>query len=102
MPFSSSPHLAKGSKNDVGGTAEALSADDTILLNGLTLKANLLNTAGHAVWVGDADTVTPGTTEATDGFPLYPGESISLPIDQASRVFVVSSTTAQKVHWVGN
>ena len=94
MSFSSSPNLPHGSKNGIGGTALALSTDETILLNGLTIKADLLNTAGHAVWIGGEDTVTPGTTEATDGFPLYPGESIPLPIDQATRVWVISTTTA--------
>lgn len=61
---------------------------------GVVLRADPANT--EPIYVGGAN-VTPGTSETTDGFPLYPGETLSLQIGDPHKLYAIAPTTAQYV-----
>lgn len=52
-----------------------------------------VNTA--PVWIGGQETVTPD-----NGLALIPGGSIVIPIDEPSRLWIISSTINQRVAWM--
>lgn len=84
-----------GSNLDVDTTAEQLPSQAASF--GVTVKAGSANTG--IVYVGKSD-VTAGTTDATDGFPLDAGESITLPLNNANLIYVIGSANNQKVYWI--
>jgi len=51
-----------------------------------------------AVYVG-TNSVTADQNANTGGFPLAPGESISVPLLSAEDVYVVASSNSQAVAW---
>jgi len=51
------------------------------------------------VWVGRS-TVTADSA-ATGGFPLKPGASLFMPVDDPSGIFVISTTGGQDIAWIG-
>lgn len=59
----------------------------------VTVKASNSNTG--IVYVG-----TTGVTTAT-GFELGAGESVSLPVDNTARIYLISDTASQNVSYVG-
>jgi len=61
----------------------------------ITIKADKGNT--DSVWIGFDSSINSST-----GFPLDPGESIDIVIDDLSKVYVMSPSTAQKIYvmWV--
>lgn len=85
-----------GSNRDVDTAAEQITASSIAAKFGVTVKAATSNTG--IIYVGNSD-VTAGTTDATDGFELYPGESITLPVNNANLVYVIASANNQIVYW---
>lgn len=61
----------------------------------VTIKADKTNT--DSVWIGFS-----GDLSDANGFPLDPGEEIDIVIDNLSKVYVMSPSTAQKIYvmWV--
>ncbi len=51
------------------------------------------------VWVG-GPSMTPGTGAATDGMGVAPGESLTIPIADLSKIYVVAAITGQRVQWL--
>ena len=43
--------------------------------------------------------VTADTSLTTDGFPLAPGESISLPLDMTEDIYAIASANDQRLYW---
>lgn len=83
-----------------GGTSQVIVSDTVIQLQKkqikmVTLKADKSNT--DAVYIGFDDNVNAST-----GFPLDPGESIDIVIDDLSKIYLIASEIAQKVYilWV--
>lgn len=56
---------------------------------GVLLKAHLSNTV--AIFIG------PSGTTVANGYPLDPGETISIPIDEISKVYAISASASQKI-----
>ena len=86
----------------VGITTVQLTALAFPLLKGLLIRAAGVddptpNTA--VVWIGGT-TVTADST-ASGGFPLAPGESINIPADNPTEVYVISDAASQTVAWMG-
>ena len=79
---------------DVDTAAEQLTAFTCVW--GVQIKADDANTS--AVYVGKSD-VTAGTTDATDGFKLNPGQGVFLPVSNSNLVYVIGGAANQKV-WV--
>ncbi|MEN6406094.1 MAG: hypothetical protein ABFC77_06435 [Thermoguttaceae bacterium] len=77
--------------------------DESIVCN----KGVLLRTPGSVdptpnavcVWVGGA-CVTADSDGQTGGMPIPPGESLFVPIDDPSRLWVVSTDANQNVAWM--
>ncbi len=88
----------------VGPTPVPVTPNSVELIRGLLLRApgsnDVLTPNVDCVFVGLAS-VTPGTNQPTDGFPLTPGASIELPVSDPSKVFLVSQTPGQLVSWMG-
>jgi len=71
------------------------------------LKGVLLRTPGAVdpvpntvcVWVGDAR-VLASSNIANGGMPIPPGESLFIPIDDVSKIWVVSTVAGQDVAWM--
>lgn len=77
---------------DVDTAAEQLTAFACKF--GVTIKADKDNTS--AIYVGKSD-VTAGTTDATDGFKLDPGDAITLPVSNSNLLYVIGGANNQKV-----
>ena len=65
---------------------------------GVTVRADPANTG--VVYVGLDNAITAGTTDATDGFPLQAGESITLPVANSNQLWVIGSAVNQIVYYV--
>jgi len=86
----------------VGATRSQLStipfgAQKGILLRAPGAQDPSANTA--CVWVGGAR-VTADSTPATGGIPIPPGSALFVPIDDLSRLWVVSTAAAQDLAWM--
>ncbi len=66
------------------------------LTKGVQIKAPETNSG--VVYVG-ASGVTADSADATDGFPLSPGEGLFVPVDDPSKLYVIASAAGQKVFW---
>lgn len=88
--------VVTGSKSTTANTAVALVASSTPTTRGIIVKS--ANANSENVYIGPS-TVTPGTTSSTDGFELYAGESMTIPIDDVSKVYVNSTYSGMKVFW---
>lgn len=88
-----------GSKSSIGTSAVQIITSSTPVKVGVTVKAADNNTG--TVYIGNS-TVTAGTTDATDGFELAGGESVTIEINDVNKVYAISSTTGQKVYWTAD
>jgi len=87
-----------GAKSAVGAVAVQMTDNSTGTENGVLIKA--ASTNDGLVYVGDNNGVTAGDTDATDGFELTARESIVVPIDKPSKIWLIASAAGQKVYWV--
>jgi hypothetical protein len=83
---------------DVGVTVSALSADSRDLEGGVQIVCPTGNTG--IVFVGTRSSLTAGTANASDGFPLNATDSIWLPANKESEVFLISDTASQTVSFL--
>lgn len=65
---------------------------------GVTVRADPDNTG--TVYVGLDSGITAGTTDATDGFPLQAGQSITLPVANANQIWVIGGAANQIVYYL--
>jgi hypothetical protein len=85
-----------GRKSGVGTTAVALTTTSVTATKGVQLRAADANTG--VVYVGKS-TVTTDSADATDGYPLAAGESLFVPVDDASKIYLRATAASQKVFW---
>ena len=85
-----------GSNLDIDTSAEQITSTSFACKFGVTVKSAVDNT--DTVYIGNSD-VTAGTTAATDGFPLEPGESITLPVNNSNLLYAIGAAANQKVFW---
>jgi len=90
--------LDHGSNLDIDTSAEQITSTSFACKFGVTVKSAVDNTA--TVYIGNSD-VTDGDTAATDGFPLEPGESITLPVTNSNLLYAIAASANQKVFWIG-
>jgi hypothetical protein len=79
-------------------TPQSFQAEKGILLRVPGDSDTVPNTA--PVWVAQTPNVTSDSVE-TGGFPLAPGESISLPVNDPSKLYVISTAADQTIAWMG-
>lgn len=89
-----------GSNRDVDTSAELLTSTSFSAQKGVMIKADRTNTG--VVYVGKANTVTAGTTDATDGWPLDPGEAATFDVNNPNLLYVIGSANNQVVYWWAN
>jgi hypothetical protein len=87
-----------GRKSSIAGTALQLSTTDTPAQRGILVKADSANTVD--LYVGDADTITADAADATDGWPLAPGEAVLIPIDNLNKIYAVTGGTSSKAWYL--
>lgn len=77
----------------VGTSVTALNTNDRELDGGVQIVVD----AGEAgtVYVGARSTLTAGSANVTDGFPLAAGETIFLPVAKESDIYVVANQSTQ-------
>lgn len=86
-----------GAKSSIGTSAVQITASSIATKKGVLVKASNSNTG--TIFVGNSD-VTNGSNDATDGFELGAGESVTIEVDNANKVYVIASTTSQRVSWL--
>lgn len=88
--------LDHGSNRDIDTSAEQITSTSFACKFGVTLKADIANTG--ILYIGNSD-VTAGTTAATDGFPLSPGESLTLEVTNSNIPYAIASANNQVIYW---
>jgi hypothetical protein len=88
--------LTTGRKSAIGATALQMTTVSNPATKGVSVVASSTNTG--IVYVG-ISTVTANAADATDGYPLTAGSSITLPVSNANLVYVIGSATGQAVFW---
>jgi hypothetical protein len=88
----------------VGTSAVQVSSSTVRLKKGLTLRCPgasdpVANTA--CVYFGFSSAVTANTNASTGGQAITPGSSVTIPVDNASAVYVISASGTQDVSFVG-
>lgn len=91
-----SSSVITGSKTTVANTAVPLTSGSIPTTKGVVVKS--ANANSENVYIGPS-TVTPGTASSTDGFELFAGESLTIPVDDVSKVYVSSTFSGMKVFW---
>jgi hypothetical protein len=86
-----------GSKSSIGTSAVQMTESSITAKQGIVVKAARGNTG--VVYVGNSD-VTADTVDDTDGFELSGGESVTIPVNNANKVYVRASASGQRVYWV--
>ncbi|MHA2086364.1 MAG: hypothetical protein ACXABD_21680 [Candidatus Thorarchaeota archaeon] len=87
----------------VGTTAVKLTALEFKFEKGLLLRAPGSSDPtpnANFIWIGGAG-VTADSNAGTGGMPLAPGESINLPVDDPTEVYVISDAASQDIAWMG-
>lgn len=95
------PEVYHGHKT-VGTTRAPLTTLQYPVRNGVLLRCPgtgdpVPNTA--CVWVGGSG-VTANSDEGTGGIPLPPGAAITIPIDDPTKLWVVSTNTNQDIAYI--
>ena len=81
---------------DLTTTTSVLVTSSTKVRSGVHLKAPLSNTA--TIYVGSSIL----SSSVTSGFPLEPGESIYIEIDNLNKIYAVSSSGSQKINYIAS
>ena len=88
-------NITTGAVSSIGTTAIQISSARKTT-SGVYIKADATNTS--PVYIGGS-TVTRGTADATDGFPIAASEWVFIEIADPSLIYVISSGTGQKVYF---
>lgn len=83
-------------RKSIGTSADQIIATSTPCKMGVIVKSADANTG--IVYVGTSSGVTAGGTAATDGFELGAGQSLTVPIDDANKVYIIASAASQNVY----
>ena len=92
------PNFFTGSKTGITTSSAALSTTELHSRRGIQIVADSGN--ANRVFIGQSSSVTAGTAEATDGYPLAAGESIVLPVTDPNSIFVIGPAGTGKVFFV--
>lgn len=89
-----------GAKSSIGATALALTATKptTPIRAGVLIRASLSNTG--KVYVGASSSVTAASADSTDGFELGAGDSVMVETNDPTTIYLIGSTTGQKVYFL--
>ena len=85
-----------GSNRDVDTTAEQVNSASVAAIHGVWIKADAANPG--RIYLGNSD-VTAGTTDATDGWPLDPGEETFIPVNNVNLIYAIGAAANNIVYW---
>jgi len=90
--------VIKSARFTIGTAATGLNnvVNPQFTIHGVNLKAATTN--GGVIYVGSGLNVTPGTTAATDGYPLAAGQELYVPVDDLTTIYAVASATGSLLH----
>lgn len=92
------PEFLTGSKTSIGTTAVPITSVTTNARRGVQIIASTANTV--TVYVGP-EGVTAGTSAATtDGFPLAAGDSIVVPVIDATKIRAITASSTATVSFM--
>lgn len=81
----------------VGTSAVQLTTNAEVLVKGVLIKAAAANSA--SIFVGKAGVAATGATNG--GLALAAGEGIFIPVEDASTIWLISTTGSQGVSFLG-
>jgi len=85
-----------GSNLDIDASAEQITSTSFTAKRGVIVRAPSTNTGN--LYIGNSD-VTAGTTAATDGQLLEPGESLFIEVDNPNKLYAIADAANQKIFW---
>jgi hypothetical protein len=92
------PDFMTGSKTSIGTSAVPITSVTTNARRGVQIIADTANTV--SVYIG-ISTVTAGTSAATtDGYPLAAGDSIVVPVIDATKVYAVTASSTASISFM--
>ena len=97
MPIRQFP-IRTGGKGSISTTPLQLTTVDAEGQRGIQITAASGNAA--AVYVGESNAITPGTVDATDGYPIAAGATVVIPTLRADELYVVAPSAGHQVHWM--
>lgn len=89
--------IVQGENADIDTASEQVTTVSSVAKHGVRVIADVANTG--ILYIGGS-TVTADTSDSTDGFPLYPGDSLFLPVNNANLVYAIASVNNQKLRWI--
>lgn len=87
--------ILAGAKASIGTSAVQITATETLLQVGVTIKALAGNS--NTVYIGASDAVTSST-----GYPLAAGEEKFIPVDDLSLVWLIGGASGQEIRYLAN
>ncbi len=96
------PAFYHGRLSAIGATPLQLTARTGLpkLTRGIYVQAGAGNST-NKIYVGLGNTVTADAADTTDGYELAAGQSVLVPVDDPTQIWVVGSTTGLKAFWLG-
>ena len=89
------PSFAHGSKSSISTTAVQMITTSTRAFKGVLVKASTSNTG--TIYVGSSSGVTADGGDSSSGFPLAAGESLLVPTDDASDIWLIATAAGHKI-----
>ena len=86
-----------GTTTGIGGAGTQLISTNAKCEQGVQLYTP--NNSG-IVWIGNSPHMTVGSGLSSDGFPLYSGESLLLPLRDPNKIYVKSNVGGLSVNWI--
>lgn len=86
-----------GAKSGIGGAGSQLLTTTAKCEKGVQLYTP--NNSG-VVYVGYTPNMTVGSGLSSDGFPMYSGESLFLPIRDPNKIYVKSDVGGLSMNWI--
>lgn len=87
----------QGENADIDTAAEQITTSSVAAKFGVRVMANPTNSG--IIYIGTS-AVTADSADATDGYPLYAGDSIFLPVNNANLVYAIASVNNQALRWI--
>jgi hypothetical protein len=89
--------MVTGSNLDVDNVAEQLFPDFTTGIGNGVITLFCPPDNGGVIYFGTSSGVTAGTTAATDGFPIWPGQAEEFSLDIPSKLYGIGSANNLKI-----
>lgn len=86
-----------GRNSNIDQTAVQITTVSVLTRYGVLIKASNANSG--IIYIGNSD-VTKDSADATDGFQLAAGETITIEIDNVNKIYAIGSADNQIAYWL--